>query len=107
MLTKQQFTKHLTRLIELKKEEEKITNLMRKSKLKDDFNGSLFGISLYEDLSVKILADAMDDKNDWIGYWLYELEYGARYKKGFVTDKDDKEIKMKSISDLYKCLTKK
>lgn len=91
-------------LVELKEAEEKITSLMRKSKLKDDFNGSLFGISMYEDLAFKILTDAMDDKFDWIGYWLYELNMGKDYKQGIVTDKDGKNIKLKTIDDLYKCV---
>lgn len=105
MLTKEQFKKHLTRLIELKEAEEKITSLMRKSKLKDDFNGSLFGISMYEDLAFKILTDAMDDKYGGLGYWLYELNIGKNYKQGCIKDVNGKNIKLKTISDLYSFLT--
>lgn len=103
-MTKQQFIKHLTRLVELKKAEEKITSLMRKSKLKDDFNGSLFGVSWYEDLAFNILKDAVDDKYDWLGYWLYENNCGNDIKKDSVQDSKGKNIKLKTISDLYNCI---
>jgi hypothetical protein len=104
-MNKQQFTKHLTRLVELKKEVEKVEGVMNSSILKDGFGG-LLGIGWYEDLLVNILKDAMDDDFDNIIYWIYDLELGTKWKKGMITDKDGKDIKLKTINDLYKELIK-
>ena len=105
MLNKQQFTKHLTRLVELKKEVEKVEGVMNSSILKDGFGG-LLGIGWYEDLLVNILEDAMEDTFHNISYWIYELNMGKNWKKGMITDKDGKDIKLKTINDLYKELIK-
>ena len=106
-MNKQQFTKHLTKFVELKKETEKIENIMYKSILKDDFNSGLYGVGLYTDLILDILKDAMDDDEfDNIIYWIYNLEFGTKWKKGMITDKDGKDIKLKTINDLYKELIK-
>ena len=104
-MTKEQFKKHLTRLVELKKEVEKVEDVMRKSTLNDGFGGELLGVDWYEDLSLKILSDAMDDKDQWIPYWIYDCELGTR--KGLynsVKDRDGKKIPFKTINDLYNCI---
>ena len=103
-MTKEQFKRHLTRLVELKKEVEKIEDVMRNSPLRDNFSGGLLGINWYEDLSINILSDAMDDKFNYLSYWIYELEMGTKWKKGTITDTNDKDIKLKTINDLYNCI---
>ena len=101
-MNKQQFTKHLTRLVELKKEVEKLEGVMRKSILKDGFGG-LIGISWYEDLLVNILKDSMNDEFDNIIYWIYDLELGTKWKKGMITE-EGKDIKLKTINDLLELI---
>lgn len=105
MLTKQQFKKHLLRLKELTEEKDKIEIAMSNSKLREGYNG-LFGINWYEDLCIRILKDAMDDKFDNIGYFIYDLEFGKRWKPKCITS-NGKSIKLKTIDDLYNLLTKK
>lgn len=107
MLTKKQFKKHILRLKELTNEQDKINNVMKKSKLADGFNVGLFGITWYEDLIIKILKDTFNDKSDWIGYWIYELDFGKDYKKGCVKSKEGKNIPLKTIDDLYNLLNNK
>jgi len=99
-MTKEQFKKHLQTLVDYKKEEDRIYNLMRKSILKDDFSSILFGIGHYEGLIVGILKDACNDKYDYIEYWLYELNMGKEWKANSVRDDNNKSIKLKTISDL-------
>lgn len=105
-MTKEQFTKHLSTLVKYKKGQDEIENKMYKSCLKDDFSMGLFGIVSYEELCLKILKDAMEDKDDWISYWIYELNCGKNYKPGTITQ-NDKDIKLKTINDLYKCIKAK
>jgi hypothetical protein len=106
-MTFKQFEKHILRLKELTEEREKIENVMKKSKLSDSFNDGLFGTAWYEILIVDILKDAFNDESDWIGYWIYELEFGKTYKQGCVKDRNNKPIPLKTINDLYNLLTEK
>lgn len=107
MLTKKQFKKHLLRLKELTEERNKLNDFMKKSKLSDDFNDGIFGTVWYESLITDILMDTFNDKSDWIGYWIYELNFGKDYKKGCIKSKEGKNIKLKTIDDLYNLLTEK
>ena len=104
-MTKEQFKRHLTRLVELKKEVDKVEDVMRKSTLNDDFSGGLLGVVWYEDLSIKILSDAMDDTEGWVPYWIYDCEFGTRKELyNSVKDRDGKKIPFKTINDLYNCI---
>jgi hypothetical protein len=50
----------------------------------------------------------MEDTTDarWIGYWIYELDYGKKAKRDTVKGNDDKNIPIKTIDDLYNMLVK-
>lgn len=56
---------------------------------------------------VMLLEKLMDDKNEWIDYWVFELHCGEQYRDGCVTDKDGTNIPLKTIRDVYDLLTKK
>ena len=47
------------------------------------------------------LKDVFDDKDDWISWWLYERD-GDKSMTAYY--KNDKEIKLDTIEDLYKFL---
>jgi len=79
-MTFKQFEKHILRLKELTEERDRINDVLKKSKLSDDFNEGLFGTTWYETLITDILKDTFNDEADWIGYWIYELDYGKTYK---------------------------
>lgn len=40
-------------------------------------------------------------ETDWVGFWIYELKGGKKYKKGMVQDEYGEEIKLKTVDDLY------
>lgn len=106
-MTKKQFIKHIKRLQELTEERDRINDILKNSKLSDGFSEGLFGTTWYEVLITDILKDAFNDESDWIGYWIYELEFGKTYKKGCVKTPNGKNIPLKTIDDLYNLLTKK
>ena len=54
---------------------------------------------------IKLLESIMQDKCEWIEYWLYELECGAKYRPSSITQ-DGKPIKLKTMADLYTLLKK-
>lgn len=53
----------------------------------------------------KYLKAQFDDKCDWIGYWMWELNFGENWKPGTVTENGN-DIPLKTIDDLWNLLTK-
>ena len=98
-MTKKQFTKLMTELVSLKRDEDKLNEAFRK--FEPDFNYICFG--RYETLVVNALEIAMDDTSEWISYWLYECDCGRKPMK--VTEKG-KKLPCKTISDVYNLITK-
>lgn len=61
--------------------------------------------SLMDDV-VDLLKIATNDRDDWIGYWVYELNCGQKYKDGMVKEKDGRIVKLKTIEDLWNLIVK-
>ena len=72
-------------------------------KLDPDFGG--FYVSKLNNILFNTLKIIFEDKNDWIGYYVYELDWGKNWKKGTITEKG-KDVKLKTTSDLYNILVK-
>jgi hypothetical protein len=102
-MNKQEFTKTIQTLLALKRDES-LLHMALKS-FDPDFGG--FSLSRYEELLVHTLRIAVDDKNDWIGYWIYELDCGKLAKKGSVKSKQGKNIPIKTISNLWEIINNK
>jgi hypothetical protein len=56
------------------------------------------------DVILNLLEIHFDDNDYWISYWVFDLDFGKKYKKGKVVV-NEREIKLESIEDLYKVLT--
>ncbi len=74
-------------------------------KLDPDFGG--FFISRVPALALDILKIAMEDKSNWIEYYIYEMDWGTRCKENSVTDKNGDPIPFRTVDDLYDCITKR
>ena len=98
-MTKKEFKQFMTELMEIKKATDNLNNSLRV--FEPDFN--YFGLTRYESLVVDILKNVMNDKSDWIGYWLYELDCGKKAKSSSVK-KNGKNILIKTIDNLYDCI---
>lgn len=56
---------------------------------------------------INVLTVALKDDSTWIEYWIYELDFGKKYKDGSVTEKiNGKQINipLKTTKQLYKVL---
>ena len=53
---------------------------------------------------ISLLEILTNDKNEWISYWIYELDCGKKYKEGCVVDANKKNIPLKTIKDLWNIL---
>jgi hypothetical protein len=54
---------------------------------------------------IKLAQVAMGDKDSWIEYWIYELDFGKNYKEGCVMDKGE-FVPLETSEDLYNMLVK-
>ena len=66
---------------------------------------------LYENLEsqyflLDLMTDIFEDKEDWIGYYVFELKWGEEYEPGMVKDKDGNDVPLATLEDLYNILTK-
>lgn len=55
---------------------------------------------------VDLLALATHDEDDWIAYWVFDLDCGKEYEDGCVTEGDGSIVKLETIEDLWNCLVK-
>jgi len=101
-MNKQEFKKILSELVAIKKDEESLNTAFKK--FEPDWNYICFG--RYEALVVDALKIVMEDKDDWIGFWLYELNCGKEAKAGSAKSKKGKNIPIKTISNLYDFIKK-
>ena len=46
------------------------------------------------------------DKDEWIDYFCFELDFGKKWKEGVITEKDGTDIILKTAEDLYNLLEK-
>lgn len=102
-LSKKEFCSILERLKEAKDLVDKVDELFNKSRenIENDFaNGASLQIS-HESTVVKLLKIIMNDQNDWIDYFIYELDYGREYEAGMILDEDGKDIEISSGEKLY------
>lgn len=65
---------------------------------------SIFDSLRSPDKLLRIVDEAFGDHADWIGYFIFELEYGKRYHSGMVQDKNGKDIPLATYEDLYNLL---
>ena len=101
MLTKKEFTDAMTAIVEQNAEDDRISKA-----LSSICHDSCFYDTKYATKGLLgLLKSTMKDSYEWIEYWLYELECGAKYQTGSITQ-DGKPIKLKTIADLYALLKK-
>jgi hypothetical protein len=101
-MSKGQFVACLLELKSIIDDTEQVHKAMKK--LSPDFGG--FYNERAETLVFNVLQDIFNDKeNDWIGYFIYELEWGKKYRKGMIKSGKNEIIKLASLDDLYKLIT--
>jgi hypothetical protein len=70
---------------------------------KDD--ATLFLPTAWIDACINLLEILTDDiENNWIAYWLFEIERGKDYTDGCVTESDGSIIPLKTPKDLWNLL---
>ena len=100
-MNKKEFAKILSELVAIKKDEKNLNKAFKK------FNPDWNYISFvrYETLVVNALRIAMKDKDDWLGYWIYERNCKFT-KKTIITDAKGKKLPFENYDDLYNLIKK-
>ena len=97
-MNKELFVNTINKMEELYEEQELFSNVLKK--IDNDFGGCLIHnktITLLEDLLKKLV----NDKYDYISYYLWELDFGKEYKDGVITEADGSIIKLSNPEELY------
>ena len=107
MITKMHFVDIINKLKEVNDFVNETNDRARKlsdAVMSDFFNAQSLSIS-HEDIVVELLEDMFND-SDLIGWWLYELDYGRKFKMGDLVD-NGVEIDLSTSEKLYDYLKEK
>lgn len=94
MLEYEDFEKYMLEIKNQQEKEHALDNALHN--MSPDFGGFS---SETLDLIVELLKRLMLDEEDWIGYYIWESEWGTKHP--YVWDEDDKEIPLQTLKDLY------
>jgi hypothetical protein len=96
MISKENFIKYMNELKELSDTYETINKAAEKIEMFSIWN--IEG----ENLILDILEEVFNDKKDsWIGYFVYDLDFGRKWHEGCITDKNDIDIPLRNAEELY------
>ena len=102
-MDKKTFIFILEQLLDIKKDVDNFNDAL--NRLEPDFRNYI-SFGRYETLVVDTLKSAMNDKDDWIGYFLYERD--AKFtRKNIINDKDGKNVPFRNMDDLYELIIRK
>ena len=101
-MKKIEFKKLMKELVSIKQAENVLSKAFKE--FEPEFNCISFG--RYETLVVRSLEFAMNDKYQWISYWIYDCEFGTK-TIGKITDKNGKNIPIKTLDQLYVIINNK
>lgn len=107
MISQEEFVKIINRLKETDELKNKINSLIRESTdcALTDFTevGSL--LICHEDLVVKLLEKMFND-TDTLSWWLYDLDYGKKFKIGAIMHENGYKPDLSTPEKLYNYLLK-
>ena len=106
MITREEFIDIIDKLKEVNDFVDEVNNKARKLNdaiISDFFNAASLSIS-HENIVVRLLENMFNDK-ETISWWLYELDYGRKYKEYCITE-NGKPIDLSTADKLYDYLIK-
>ena len=101
MISKEKFVEIINRLRNYNYLQNKIDDLFRDNidnKEMDFVNAGSICVG-HESVVIYLLENMFD--TDMISYWIYELDYGKKYKAGCVLDENMNEIDLSTPEKLY------
>lgn len=101
MLSKEQFINAINEVHAVSKYQRGLNNFFRKNGV----DGYIFQPDCTATV-INILHIIMGekDKNEWISYFCFELDYGEKWKAGTIKDENDNDIVLQTAENLYELL---
>ena len=102
MLSKEEFVSIINKLRDVDDFVNETNNKARKLNdaiISDFFNASSLSIS-HEKIVVDLLENIFNDE-DILEWWLYELDYGRKFKIGYLKDKNGIDVDVLDSGKLY------
>ena len=94
-MTFKTFESLMNRLLEVKEDGNRLCDAFRR--FEPDFNCVCF--SKYETLLVDAIKAGVNDKNDWVGYFIYEMD--CKFSKKSIGKNKTKLLYIRNMKDLY------
>ena len=103
MIPKKDFIEHMTSLKKMRKAEEKLREAI--SLL--DASNSYVNFGIYENMFIRTMKFALEDKWSCLSYWVYDCDMGTNKKLiTSVKDGKGKKVKLTTLSELYDFISK-
>lgn len=101
MLSKEQFINAINEVHAVSKYQRGLNNFFRKNGV----DGYIFQPDCTATV-INILHIIMGekDKNEWISYFCFELDYGEKWKVGTIKDENGNDIVLQTAENLYELL---
>lgn len=97
-MNKELFIKVVNQIEELNNEQEEFNSILHK--IDNEFGGGLIHNKSIDFLT-NLLKELINDTNDWISYYMWEIDFGKKYYDGCVTESDGTNISLRNAEDLY------
>lgn len=101
LLKKEQFVEAIKDIENAQRYQEELNNFFRKNNV----DGYIFQPDCTPTV-INLLHTiyGVNDKDNWIDYFCFELDFGKKWKKGLITKKNGTDIVLCSPEDLYDLL---
>lgn len=101
MISKEEFIKAINDVEDTCRYQEGLNNYFRKNNV----DGYIFQPDCTSTvISLLHTIFGIKDKDEWIDYFCFELDFGKKWKDGMIVDDCGKEIVLKTSEDLYELL---
>lgn len=97
-LSKEEFIDFINRLQDLSDKMDRVDRAFHR--LDSDFCSFHIGEAIQ--IGFDLLCKMMDDKNKWLDYFVFELDFLRKYYPGCITSKNDGVIDVIDVNDWYK-----
>lgn len=103
MMDYRDFERHMKKIVAVHEFDNGLSKLSAEARNGSDMD-VCFAFPTLIDSTIELLQEAMNDEDEWIDYWVYELNCGEEYFDGIALDANGNPIELKTIWDLYNAI---
>ena len=104
-ISEKDFKRHINDIVNLMEFQEKLIEFSAKYNRLSHDEVEFMLPSLIDNV-IELLEQAVCDNDEWISYWLFDLDRGQYYKPGMITESNGTPIPLATIDDLWDFLSK-